>query len=199
MRMGILISLFPVSWMLFNDVFNDVLPLSNFVFLSYNEKAMKKIICLLCATTLFACALFATSFKPNATVYVSVKSSSLKSSTGFFAKKTATVTYGDALIVLESNSKKSRVRLSSNASVTGWIPNGSLTSKKITKSGSTSVNASSNELALAGKGFSEAAEKAFKSSNTNLNYAEVDRVEKITISDSELSSFVTEGHLNRGE
>lgn len=175
------------------------LPLSNFKFLSYNKSTMKKLICLLCATMFFACALFAASFKTNATVYVSVKSTSLKSSTGFFAKKIGTVTYGDALIVLESNSKKSRVRLSSNASVTGWIPNGSLTSKKIAKSGSTSVNASSNELALAGKGFSEEAENAFKSSNASLNYEEVDRVEKITVSDSELSSFITEGHLKGGE
>ena len=61
------------------------------------------------------------------------------------------------------------------------------------------MNASSNELALAGKGFSEEAEKAFKSSNGNLNYAEVDKIEEITVSDSELSAFISEGHLKGGE
>ena len=160
---------------------------------------MKKLICLFSAFALCASLVFAASFKSGATVYVSVKSAALKSETGFFAKKTGTVSYGDNLIVVESNSKKSRVCLSTNASVMGWIPNGSLTSKKIAKSGNSSVNASSNELALAGKGFSEEAEKAFKNSNGNLNYDEVDRIEKITVSDSELSAFISEGHLKEGE
>lgn len=157
---------------------------------------MKKLICLFSAFALCASLVFAASFKSGATVYVSVKSAALKSGTGFFAKKTGTVSYGDNLIVVESNSKKSRVQ---SASITGWIPNGSLTSKKITKSGASSVNASSNELALAGKGFSAEAEKAFKSSNAKLNYDEVDRIEKITVSDTELSAFISEGHLKGGE
>ena len=160
---------------------------------------MKKFLCILFALAFFAGAGFASSFKTNATVYVSVKSTSLKSGAGFFSKKSGTVSYGDQMTVLESNSKKSRVRLSSNPSVSGWISNGNLTSKKITKSSSSSVNASSNELALAGKGFSEEAEKAFKSSNGNLNYAEVDEIEKNTVSDSELSAFISEGHLKGGE
>ena len=53
-------------------------------------------------------------------------------------------------------------------------------------------------LALAGKGFSEAAENAFKSSNKNLDYAEVDKVEKITVSQSDESAFVKEGGLEGG-
>lgn len=160
---------------------------------------MKKLICLFSAFALCASLVFAASFKTNATVYVSVKSTALKSGTGFFSKKIGTVSYGDQVIVLESTSSKSKVRLASNASVSGWISNGSLTTKKIAKSGSSSVNASSNELALAGKGFSEEAEKAFKSSNGNLNYAEVDKIEEITVSDSELSAFISEGHLKGGE
>lgn len=160
---------------------------------------MKKLLCLLCALAFSAGLAFAASFKTNATVYVSVKSTALKNGTGFFSKKTGTVSYGDSVIVLESNSSKSRVCLSSNASLMGWIPNGSLTSKKITKSGNSSVNASSNELALAGKGFSEEAENAFKSSNANLNYDAVDEIEKITVSDSDLATFISDGHLKGGE
>lgn len=160
---------------------------------------MRKSICLFGTLVFCASFIFSASFKSNATVYVSVKSADLKSSSGFLSKKTGSVSYGDALVVIESNSSKSRVRLSSNASVTGWVSNGNLTSKKITKSGNSSVAASSNELALAGKGFSEEAENAFRSSNGNLNYTEVDRIEKITVSDSELHNFITEGHLNGGE
>ena len=159
----------------------------------------KKIFFLFISIILCSGVCFSASFKSGAKVQVSVKSASLKSGLGFFSKSVGKVSYGDSLIVIESNSKKSKVRLSSNSSVSGWIPNGSLTTKKITKTGSSSVNASSNELALAGKGFSEEAEKAFKSSNGNLNYAQVDQIEKITVSESELSAFITEGHLKGGE
>lgn len=159
---------------------------------------MKKTICILGALVLCASVAFTATFKTGATAYISVKTAALKAGTGFFAKKTGAVTYGDSVIILETKSSKSKVRLSSNPSVTGWIQNGSLTNKKITKSGS-SVNASSSELALAGKGFSAEAENAFKSSNGNLSYDEVDRIEKITVSESELSAFITEGHLNGGE
>ncbi len=160
---------------------------------------MKKLICIVLALAFFATAVFAASFKNGATVYVSVKSADLKSGTNFFAKTIGKVSYGDSLVVLESNSKKTKVRLSTNSSVSGWIASGSLTTKKIAKSKNNLSNASSNELALAGKGFSAEAEKAFKNSNGKLNYDEVDKIEKITVSESELSSFISEGHLNGGE
>ncbi|MBQ4378952.1 MAG: hypothetical protein II821_07140 [Treponema sp.] len=160
---------------------------------------MKKIVCFLGAFAVCAGLVFAASFKNGAKVYVSVKSAVLKDGTGLFAKSVGKVSYGDNLIVVESGSKKTKVRLSSNSSLAGWIPNGSLTTKKISKSGGSSVNASSNELALAGKGFSAEAEKAFKSSNGNLDYAKVDEIEKITVSENELSEFITEGHLRGGE
>ncbi|WP_407425319.1 hypothetical protein [Treponema sp.] len=159
---------------------------------------MKKAVFVLFTFMLFMQSVFCASFKKGENVYVSVKSSALKSGTGFFAKTIGKVEYGDKLIVIEGNSKKTKVSPVNNQNVAGWIANGSLTAKKIAKSGS-SVNASSNELALAGKGFSEEAEKAFKSENKNLNYDEVDKIEKITVSEKELLNFVSEGHLNGGE
>ena len=53
----------------------------------------------------------------------------------------------------------------------------------------------SDELALAGKGFSEEAENAYRASDSNLNFAEIDRIEKITVSSEELASFKKEGGL----
>lgn len=110
---------------------------------------MKKLICLLCAGLLSLSCLFATSFKKGEKLYVSEKSTSLKSGTGVFSKKVGEVVYGDSVIVIESNSKKSKVQLSSNSKVAGWVSNSSLTSKKITKSGGGII---ADELALAGKG-----------------------------------------------
>ena len=68
----------------------------------------------------------------------------------------------------------------------------------ISKSKGGMASTSSEEMILAGKGFSEEAEKAFKSSDSSLNYDAVDEVEKIAVSEKELSSFISEGHLKEG-
>lgn len=142
-------------------------------------------------------SVFCASFGTGKTVYVSVKSANLKSGTSFFSKNVGSVSYGASATVVQSNSKKTKIRLSSGTS--GWIANGSLTSKKIVASSSGASRISSSEIANAGKGFSAEAENAFKSLNKNLDYADVDAMEKITVSDSELQKFITEGHLNGGE
>ncbi len=146
----------------------------------------------------FAAALsaFCAGFSAGKTVYVSVKSANFKSGTSFFSKNVGKLSYGNSGTVVQSNSKQTKIRLSSGA--TGWVPNGSLTTKKIVAS-SGAARVSSSELANAGKGFSAEAENAFKSSNKNLDYADVDAMEKITVSESELQKFITEGHLNGGE
>jgi hypothetical protein len=149
----------------------------------------------LCMTSLSA----SVPFKKGQKAYVSVKSASLKAGTGAFAKNTAVVGYGDAVIILSCNSKKAEVQLASDPAKKGWIANGSLTRKKIVRnSGGSSVRASTDELALAGKGFSEAAENAFKSANRNADYTDVDKLEKITVSESEAASFIAEGKLSGG-
>lgn len=160
----------------------------------------KKILYCLFALLFCAASIFAgTSFKKGEKAYVSVKTASLKAGTGSFSKTTASVGYGDVVIVLQANSKKVQVQVSGNAAKTGWIAAGSLTKKKIVKNASGgTVRASTDELALAGKGFSEAAENAFKSTNKNADYADVDKMEKITVSDSDAESFVKEGQLTGG-
>lgn len=138
--------------------------------------------------------LFCDPFKQNTKVYVSVKSTYLKSSQELFSSKICNMTYGDCLIVLESNEKFSKVCLQQNPSLTGWISNGSITKKKISKK-STASGASQEELALAGKGFSKSAEETFKKGKANLNFDQIDKIEKISIKDSELAQFIIEGHL----
>lgn len=157
---------------------------------------MKKILATGFSIFLSAGIIFAASFKKGSTVYVNVKSAAVKSGTGFFAKSTGTVSYGDSLIVLQGNDKKTQVKTSSN--LTGWVANGSLTSKKIMMAGSGNT-ASKSELALAGKGFSAEAENAFKASDSKLNYAAVDAIEKISVSEAEVLLFAKEGKLAGGE
>ena len=146
-----------------------------------------------------AIAAFAAPFKKGSKAYVSVKSAQLKAGAESSAKNAGKLSYGDCVVVLEAGEKYSRVSLESNSSVSGWVSNGSLTKKKIVASGNSSVRASTDELALAGKGFSEEAENAYKASNPSLDFSLIDKIEKISVSQDELEAFKKEGNLHSPE
>jgi len=142
-----------------------------------------------CVTGLFA-------QKVGDTLYVNVNSANLKSSTGFFASTTGTVKYGDDVRVLAVNGKWTQVRTSKN--ITGWIAGASLTTKRISVQGNT-ANASAKEIALAGKGFSPEVESEYKRGGESVNYDAVDAMERVTVSEKDLLSFIEEGRLSKGE
>jgi hypothetical protein len=130
------------------------------------------------------------------TVWISAKTVTLKSSTGFFASKKGVMAYGDQATVLQVKGNYAEIRSAKTSSLTGWVPGSNLSTKRVVSSRVGSVSAS--EIALAGKGFSEEVENAYKAEG-NLNYADVDRTEAITVSDDELYQFVTGGRLKAGE
>jgi hypothetical protein len=154
---------------------------------------MKKLF-LLVLVLLVSGALFAQITK-GSTAWVSAKKADIKSSTGFFASTRGSLTLGDEVSVLQVNGKWAEVRSAANTSLSGWMAASNLSARRIVSSGTT---ASANEVALAAKGFNQEVEDAFKTKG-DLNYADVDKTEAITISQDELYKFVTEGHLNTGE
>jgi len=80
----------------------------------------------------------------------------------------------------------------------GWVHVSALSAKEIIlKPGSKDIQnaASSDELALAGKGFNEEVEKDFKKKNKNANFTWVDKMEKIVISTHEMQGFLKDGGL----
>jgi uncharacterized protein YgiM (DUF1202 family) len=151
---------------------------------------------LLCLTVILTAAAMAQVSKGQ-TVYVTAKSLAVKSGTGFFAKTVGTLSYGDAVTVLQVNGKWAEVRYSGRPVVSGWTAQTNLTTKRITATGS-SGSTSSREVAMAGKGFNEEVESAYKDSH-NLNYAAVDATEANTVSEDELLGFITEGKLSMGD
>ena len=58
------------------------------------------------------------------------------------------------------------------------------------------TSTSSDELALAGKGFSKQVENEFKEKNPNVNYAWIDRMEKFVVSETQIKRFLKEGKLS---
>jgi len=134
--------------------------------------------------------------KVGDTLYVNVNSASLKSSTGFFASTTGTVKYGDQVRVAATSGKWVQVRTAAN--VTGWISTSSLTTKRISTQGN-AANASSREIALAGKGFSPEVEAEYKKGGGDINYPAVDAMERSSVSEKDLLAFIEEGRLAKGE
>jgi hypothetical protein len=132
----------------------------------------------------------AAQIRQGTTAWVSAKTVTLKSSTGFFSSNVGTVAYGAEVSVLQVSGNSAQVR---SGSLTGWMSTGNLSAKRIASSGSTS-SATASEVALAGKGFDQEVENAYKAEG-NLNYADVDRTEAITVSQDELFRFIQEGRL----
>jgi len=132
------------------------------------------------------------------TMFVATKNAELKSATGFFADTVTVLQYGDQVTVVRENGKWMEVKPEKQPSTSGWILSNSLTSKRIV-SGST-TSGSADELALAGKGFSAEVERSYStSSGTAANYQEIDAMEAKNPSGREILSFITEGHLNKGD
>jgi len=156
---------------------------------------MKKLIIAFCLTlciTGFAAAQLST----GGTLYVAVKTVTLKSSTGFFASNRGTLNYGDRVTVLQINGRFAEVRSVTSASVSGWTASANLSARQIVSGNTATVSA--RETAMAGKGFNQEVEDSYKRQG-NLNYAAVDRVEAITINEDAFRRFLEEGRLSMGD
>ena len=89
------------------------------------------------------------------------------------------------------------MQVQTSAGQQGWMSAASLTTKKIvmTAGAGGASGASSDELALAGKGFNSDVEKEFKKQNPNINFAAVDRMAKIKIAPQEMQQFLAAGSI----
>jgi len=156
---------------------------------------VKKILIVFCLV-LFVTGLAAAQIRAGGTLYVAVKTVTLKSGTGFFASNRGTLNYGDRVTVIRVDGRFVEVRSAANSSVTGWTATANMSVRQVV-SGSSST-ATAREVAMAGKGFNRDVEQAFRNQNRNLNYADVDRVEAITIQESAFRRFLEEGRLRMG-
>ena len=151
---------------------------------------MKKLLFVL--LIVFLGSVFVFSQAAGSTMYVAVKSTNLKSSTGIFASTRGELTLGDAVTMIRTNGNWAEVRTTN--SLTGWVNLTALSSKRVAGSG---MSSSAGEIALAGKGFSPEFEIEYK--KTGLDYSSVDAMEAINISENELLMFVEEGRLSKGK
>lgn len=133
----------------------------------------------------------------NQRMSVQVQDGKLRDDPSFLGKIIGSVAYGDQVTVVRQQDPWLFVTVR-GGQVSGWIHSSALTEKEIVlRAGDANVqkSASQREIALAGKGFNPEVEREYKKRNPNLDFDEIDRMEKIVVSDSEIRQFIKEGKL----
>jgi SH3-like domain-containing protein len=132
---------------------------------------------------------------------VQVREGQLRATPSHLGKIVAKTSYGDWVTVLGERGAWKKVSLS-NGKYQGWMHSTALTSKKIVlKAGQANVGTSvtRDEIALAGKGFSEEVEAQYRKTNKNLDYTWINRMEAMKVSSGQIEDFITGGHLALSE
>ncbi|MDR2965370.1 MAG: hypothetical protein LBU88_06310 [Treponema sp.] len=135
--------------------------------------------------------------RAGGTMYVATRTADLKSGTGLLSSSTGTLNYGARVTVIRADGRFVEVRCAENSSLTGWIATANLSPRPVVSGDTATVSA--RETAMAGKGFNQEVETTYREQNRSLNYADVDRVEGISVTEEELRRFLEEGRLKMGE
>ncbi|MHB8809635.1 MAG: SH3 domain-containing protein [Desulfobulbaceae bacterium] len=128
---------------------------------------------------------------------VQVKKCQLRNQPSFLGKIVSNLSYGDQVTVLEEKESWVNVQPPSQKGA-GWVHVSALSTKKIVLNpGSSSVasSTSSEEIALAGKGFNEQVEQEFKKRNSSIDFTWIDKMEQIVIPQKEIQAFLQQGSL----
>ena len=152
---------------------------------------MKKWILMGCA------ALVATGAWAAKEMSVQVRDGQLRNRASFLGTVTATVAYGDRVTVNQTQAGWCEVATASGAS--GWIHESALTPKRVVLSSGTedarAQSVGSEEVALAGKGFSKEVEAEYKKQNPQLDFTWVDWMGQQTVATERLVEFLKQGNL----
>lgn len=127
---------------------------------------------------------------------VQVRKADIRSSPSFLGRIVQAVHYAER--VMTFSSKESWVKVSYKGR-NGWMHLSALTRKKIVLDPADYQDqmmvASSDELALAGKGFNKQVEGQFRKRHKNVSFSWVDKAERIKVSQQEIQEFVRDGKL----
>lgn len=135
----------------------------------------------------------------SVTMHVQVKTAEVREAPSFLGPTVSHVSYGDNVEILEE--KGAWVRVITQAGVQGWMHQSSLSRKKVPLSSGKvdeKLPVSSDELALASKGFGAEFEAELRKTRTDVDYVWVDRMEHFQVSQHELATFLKQGGLHHG-
>ena len=142
-------------------------------------------------------ALMATGAWAAKEMSVQVRDGQLRNRASFLGTVTGAVAYGDRVTVNQTQAGWCEVATAAGKS--GWIHESALTPKKVVLSGGTPDarvgSVGSEEVALAGKGFSKEVEAEYKKQNKDIDYTWVDWMGKQKVSGEQLVQFLKQGDL----
>lgn len=128
---------------------------------------------------------------------IQVRTVAVKSSTDYLSRTVGTLSYGAKVDIVGDEGNWYHI-----VSPAGYIPKNVVgrSTRSIDASRSyAATGVSHDETALAGKGFNPQVEGQYKRSNASLAaaYTQVDRIERMKVSQSALSNFIAKGKLNQ--
>jgi hypothetical protein len=176
------------------------------------------------AIAIIAIIAFAAVASAGQTLMVTIKQVSIRADKQFYAKAVAEAKYQDKLEVVKQQGDWYQVTFNG---VQGWVHNSSVGAATKGSSSTTVASAkpsdseaalagkgkaapgassgvasskvSDEDVALAGKGFNAQVEGDYKKKNPNLNFAAVDSLEKISVSDKDATDFMQVGRFSPRE
>lgn len=155
----------------------------------------KSVLIILLFITLTGLAVFAVEQKMMS---IQVKNGDVRSSPSFMGKIVDQLKYGDQVAVQKVKGSWYFIDRP-EGSTDGWMHSSALSVKKIVLNpGASDVEqaASSDEITLAGKGFNQQVENDFKSKNPQVDFAWINKMEKMTVSQNQIQAFIKEGQLS---
>ena len=130
---------------------------------------------------------------------VTVEEAKVRKQKLFYAPVTATVRLGDRLQAEEPEEGWYRVSVGGKA---GWLHQSAVNAKAAgarTGKWEGGTEAAADEVTLAGKGFNEDVERAYRGKHVDLDYGAVDAMEKRRVSEGVMLKFMKNGGTLPGE
>lgn len=130
------------------------------------------------------------------TVTVITRENTVREDCRFLAPAKTKVQFGDQLEVTAKDGDWFKVKFRNTK---GCIHKNAVREKTValTDVSGKGYSATSDEVALAGKGFNPEVEKAYRGKHPELDYQAVESIEAYRVSDESLKAFITAGGLNQ--
>jgi hypothetical protein len=131
---------------------------------------------------------------------VQVKEAQLRSAPSFLGPIVGPVAYGERVEALQQQGDW--VNVKSRTSQAGWIHQSALTKREVVLGAGAQGVASGNtsqEIALAGKGFNADVESQYRRSHKSADYTWVDRMESMRVTQNEMMTFLKDGAVKPSE
>jgi len=158
------------------------------------RKAMRPLLVAFLAMFLAAAAVLAA----GETVFVTMKRVSIRKDRQFYAPTVAEAVFRDQLVVLAREKDWVRVRFNG---LEGWVHVSATAAKAVSVTAKDATGGvSQDDVAFASKGFDSTVEREYGKSKPQANFADVDRMEQLAVSEKTLTDFRQAGNLRpRGD